>query len=67
MATERSAPYVVYTFLGMAETEEEKIFYWDQWESCFYILDEILAPFAKSSWMKAVRQIGRISEMQNAE
>lgn len=54
MAKDCRAPYVVYCFLGMAEAEHTKVFYWEQWEACFYLLDEILAKFAKTAWMKCL-------------
>ena len=52
MAKDCRDSYIAYYFLGMAATENDKVFYWPQWEPCFHILDEILAPFSKKSWMR---------------
>jgi hypothetical protein len=45
--------HVVYCFLGKAEAEDRKIFLWPQWERCFVLFDEILKPFAKTSFIKS--------------
>src|SRR5262249_6819067 len=37
----------------MAESEEGKIFLWPQWERCFFLLDEILQPFARTAFIKS--------------
>jgi hypothetical protein len=49
----RMDQYVVYCFLGMAEGEDRKIFLWPQWERCFFLFDEILKPFARTSFIKS--------------
>ena len=45
--------YLVYCFLGMAESEDRKVFLWSQWEQCFFLFDQLLAPFASSSFIKS--------------
>src|SRR5271165_5878266 len=45
--------HVVYCLLGMAEGEDRKVFLWPQWERCFFLLDPILNPFAKTSFIKS--------------
>jgi hypothetical protein len=37
--------YIVHFFLGLAESEEQKLCRWSQWEQCYLVLDEILKPF----------------------
>jgi len=46
-------PYIVYCLLGMAESEDHKIFLWPQWERCFFLLDPIFSPFVKTSFIKS--------------
>lgn len=45
--------YVVYCLLGMAESEEHKVFHWPQWERCFYLFNPLLEPFGKKSFVKS--------------
>src|SRR5262245_2896292 len=45
--------HVVYCFLGEADTEDQKVFLWPRWERCFLLFDEILKPFAKTSFIKS--------------
>jgi hypothetical protein len=44
-----SENYVVYSFLGRADTEAQKLCRWPQWEPSFELFDELLAPFGKSA------------------
>src|SRR5262249_50017120 len=45
--------YIVYCLLGMAETEDQKVFFWPQWERCLHLFDTIVKPFAKTSYVKS--------------
>src|SRR5262245_8229134 len=45
--------YIVYCLLGMAEAEDRKVFLWPQWERCFFLLNALLEPFAKQSFIKS--------------
>jgi hypothetical protein len=45
----KNDPYVVYYLIGLAEREDRKVYRWSQWEKCFYLFDELLRPYAKSS------------------
>lgn len=47
--------HVVYCFLGKAESDLHKVFLWEQWESCFSLFDELLGPYAKSSFVKSIQ------------
>jgi len=46
-------PHVSYCMLGLSEREDRKFFLWPQWEPCFLLLDEILAPFRKRCRVKS--------------
>jgi hypothetical protein len=45
--------YIVYCLLGLAQSEDQKVFFWPQWERCFHLFDSILKPFAKTSFVKS--------------
>ena len=45
-------PYVVYYLLGLAESEESKVFHWAQWEQCFNFLNPLFEPYANTSVIK---------------
>lgn len=41
--------YIVHFFLGLAESEEEKLCRWAQWEQCYLALDDILKEFGSKA------------------
>lgn len=41
--------YVVHFFLGRAESEEQKLCHWLQWEQCFFLLDDLLKEFGSKA------------------
>jgi hypothetical protein len=49
----RLSDYLVYCFLGLAETDDQKVFLWPRWEQCFSILDELFNPFATTSYIQS--------------